>query len=361
MHAPRYQVARSLALAVALLVALSTASAQNSAGELTLAVAQELALAHAATVAEAAAELLASERDLDRAERDPLASGLERLQARHARDAALAARADAERTLRATTVQRYAAVVEAEAALRDARDAADVAARLHAAERVRADAGLITSLDLERSQADADRAEQTSRDAEIDLALRLAELALHVGVDIDTLRARGLTPIDDEPPPLEPLSAVVARAGLADPEATAHSGVASARRSVEIARVQLAGADHEAAAPNAVAAARDAVVAAERRLADALANADLHVRASHQAYAAAVARLADARQSDVTAATTLAAQRVRAEAGELAPITLVQAEMERARAADAAQAALHAAWHAWWRLEASIAGASASP
>jgi outer membrane protein TolC len=347
---------RRAMVVLALVLALPLVQAEELA-PLTLAEANALALANAADVAAAAADLHSAERGLDRAERDPLATGMERMQARHARDAAVAALAAAERSLAVNTLQRFTDVLEGEATVRDARDQADVAARQLAAERVRAEAGLITALDLSRSEADAERAERGAREAVSAQALRWSELALHLGVPVDDVRARGVAPIDETPPALETLEALAERAGLHAPVGAAkHAAVAGAERALEVARVQLAGSDHEAASPNAVAAARDALATAERRLADARANAELQLRSIHQAYGAAIGRLADTVSADANAVTTLEAQRVRAQAGELAPLVLRQAEMERARSADALRAARHAAWLAWWRLEQAVAG-----
>jgi len=323
---------------------------------LTLDEALHLARSHSFEVTTAEADVVAARRDLERVERDPLATGLERIQVGHALEASIETLAAAERSLRVATLQRFAEVLEGAAAVRDARDQADVAVRTLAADRVRAEAGVITALDLARSESDAERAERTAREAASDQAMRWSELALHLGVGVDTVRARGLAPIIAEPPPLDDVDAVLERS--AEPTGGVHrpASVASAERALEIARVQLAGIDHEAASPNAVANARDAVVAAERRLADARAQFELQLRSSHQAYAAALGRLGDAVANDANAATTLAAQRVRADAGELAPLAQRQAEMERERSADAVRVARHAAWLAWWRVEQAAAG-----
>lgn len=280
-----------------------------------------LALANAPDITGARSDLLAAERDLERALRDPLATGLERLQAQHTQQAAVAALAAAERSLRVSTLQHVTSVLEGEAALREARDQADVARRQLAADRVRAEAGTITELDLVRSEADAERARRAALEATSEQALRWSELALHVGLEVEALRERGLAAIEAPPPVLPPLGALLEQAGLrGDPAGAAHAGVA------------------------------------ERRLADALAQTELQLRAQQQSYAAALGRLADAAVSDANAATTLDARRVRADAGELAPLALRQAEMERERSADAWRAARHAAWLAYLRLEQAVAG-----
>lgn len=319
--------------------------------------AAEVALANAPDITGARSNLLAAERDLERALRDPLATGLERLQAQHAQQEALAAIAAAERSSRVSTLQHVTNVLEGEAALRHARDQADVAQRQLTADRVRAEAGTITQLDLVRSEAEAERAQRASFEAANEQGLRWSELALHLGCEAEALRARGLAAIEAPPPALPPFDALLEQSGLrGEPANAAHAGVAAASRSLAVARVQLAGTDHEAAAPNLVANARDAVATAERRLADTLAQAELQLRTHHQNYGAALGRLADAAVSDANAATTLEAQRVRAEAGELAPLALRQAEMERERSTDAWRAARHAAWLAYLRLEQAVAG-----
>jgi hypothetical protein len=322
---------------------------------LTLDEALHMARSHALEIATAEADVVAARRDLERVQRDPLATGLERVQVGHVLEASSETLAAAERTLRVTTLQRFTDVLEGLATVRDAHDQADVAARTLAAERVRAEAGLVTALDLARSEGDAERAERTAREAESDQALSWTELSLHVGVAGDDLRGRGLAPIDDEPPSLADLDALLERAAEPAPGADRSASVASAERALAIARIQLAGIDHEAASPNAVADARDAVLAAERRVADTRAQAELQLRSSQQAYAAALGRYGDALANDANATTTLAAQRVRADAGELAPLALRQAEMERERSADAVRTARHAAWLAWWRLEQAVA------
>ena len=351
-------LSRAVALALVLVVTGGGAIvvAQDEPA-LALAEATELARGNALDITSASSDLLAAERDLERALRDPLATDLERLQAQHARAAAAEALAAAERSLHVTTLQHITTVLESEATLRDAHAQADVAQRQLEADRVRAEAGTMTELDLARSATDAGRAQRAALEAESEHAIRWSELALHLGEDVADLRARGLAPIDASPPSLPQREALLERAGLHDEAGSAaHAGVAAASRALAVARVQLAGSDHEAAAPNVVANARDAVANSERRLADAIAQAELQVRAQHQAYGAALGRLADAAASDANAATTLEAQRVRADAGELAPLALRQAELERERSADTWRAARHAAWLAWWRLEQAVAG-----
>lgn len=356
LHALPFARAAALALVLVASGGGAIVVAQNEP-ELTREEATELARGNALEINSARSDLLAAERDLERALRDPLATDLERLQAQHARAAAAEALAAAESSLHVTTLQHITSVLDGEATLRDAQAQADVAQRQLGADRVRAEAGTITELDLARSATEAGRAQRAAQEADSEQAMRWSELALHLGQDVADLRARGLAPIDARPPDLPQRETLLERAGLHDEAGSvAHASVAAAWRSLAVARVQLAGSDHEAAAPNTVANARDAVANAERRLSDAIAQATLQVRAQHHAYGVALGRLADTAASDDNAATTLEAQRVRADAGELAPLALRQAELERDRSADAWRAARHAAWLAWWRLEQAVAG-----
>jgi hypothetical protein len=347
---------RTIALALALASVAAWGVALAESAPLTLDEALDLARSHSLEITTAAAEVRAARRDLERVERDPLATGLERIQVGHVLEASIETLAATERTLRVTTLQRFVEVLEGIATVRDARDQADVATRTLAADRVRAEAGIITALDLSRSESDAERADRAAREAESDQALRWSELGLHLGEGVGTVRERGLAPIVEEPPPLAEADALAERSAGHAEGVNRPAGVAAAERALEIARIRLAGSDHEAASRNAVADARDAVIAAERRLADARDQAELQLRSSHQTYAAAFGRLGDALTNDANAATTLAAQRVRAAAGELALLALRQAEMERERSADAVRAARHAAWLAWCRLEQAAAG-----
>lgn len=352
-------------IATLLAVAIATLGlASHAQVPLPLDALEAAARARSLELGAAQADLVAADRDLDRAERDPLATGLDRLQARHAVAAAEAGVRAAELALHATSSQRLVAVLEAEAALRQARLAAEIATRQLAADQVRADAGLITPLDLDRAASDVERAVRSAAEAEQELEQRWSELSLHTGLARSALAQQGVAAIAAEPPALPPIADLLQRAGLdgvptpstAQGDVNVHAAVAAAQRALEVARVQLAGSDHEAAAPNAVAAARDAVAAGERRLDDARANAELQLRGAHQAHGAALGRLDDARRADLDAAATLAAQRVRADAGELAPLALLRAELERARASDALDAARHAAWSTWWRLEQALVG-----
>jgi outer membrane protein TolC len=114
--------------------------------------------------------------------------------------------------------------------------------------------------------------------------------------------------------------------------------------------------DHEGSAPNAVADAQAEVATAERLVEDARRAAAQQLRAAHQSLLVAYGRVEDAQVADAAAATTLDAQRVRLEAGDLSPIAWEEAQLERERAASSLRAAVHAAWMAWSRYELAVAG-----
>lgn len=95
---------------------------------------------------------------------------------------------------------------------------------------------------------------------------------------------------------------------------------------------------------------------AERRVADVRAGAALAVRSSCRSAVQAYAHYAEVKANEATAETTYAAQVVRFEAGELAPLVLRQAELERERAAATRRAALPAAVMAWYRMQHVHAG-----
>lgn len=306
---------------------------------------------------ETSADVATRRNDLDvaartaaRTELDPLATGLERLQAAQALATARASLAAAERTARSSALQAYVAVLQAIDAEAQARTRAELAERNLAAARVRHEAGAITDLALSQSVADAESAARAARDAATDLGFAWSDLAAVVGLTTATLREGGLAPAPATLPDTPDLEADLADLGAA------HAGIAAAERSLALARLRLQGVDHDGSAPNTVADARAEVAAAERRLEDARRSAAQQLRTAHQNLLVAYGRVDDARVADASAATTLNAQRVRWEAGELSPIAWQQAQLDRERAASSLRAAVHGAWTAWLRYEQARAG-----
>jgi hypothetical protein len=353
MPARRSRVHQPLAfrgLLVAVALAL-LASGVGRAQPLALDELQRSALAASVDAAARASDLSSALRDLERAERDPLATPLERLQAAHAVAAARAALTAAELATELATLQRVTAVLEALDAQRAADGSAEVSARQQAADEVRAHAGVITGVDLARSTSSAEAAARSARDAAASLELAWSELALLVALPAPELVAAGLQPLSGDLPALPLLEAFIAEA------LEGHAGLAAARRGLEVAEIRLAGADHEGTAPNVLSALRADEAAARRRTEDIAASALLQLRATYQSTSQAFGRHAAAVADEATAETTLEAQRVRAAAGELAPLALRQAELDRARAAATRRAALHAAWVAWYRMEQARRGA----
>jgi outer membrane protein TolC len=311
--------------------------------------AQERAVAASAEVAERRADRASAERDLERALRDPLATRLERIEAEHAVAAAARALDAAVLDARIAAVQRFVAVLEAEDAVAAAHGAAEVAERQLAADRVRAEAGVLTDLDLTRAEQEAASAARAVSDADTTLSLAWAELAIVLGIPVGELEPHGLSPIDVTLPELPGIDQLQA-------QTAPHAGIAAAERALQVARIRLAGGAHEGTPPNVLAGLEADVEHAERRVADVRASAALAVRSSYQSAVQAYARCAEAMANEVTAETTYAAQVVRFEAGELAPLALRQAELDRERAAATRRAALHAAVVAWYRLQQVQAG-----
>jgi hypothetical protein len=340
-----------LALVCALTVGSAAADSNGPPAPPPLALeeAQELAVAASAQVAERRADLTSAERDHDRALRDPLATRLERIEAEHAVAAAAQALDASVLDARVVALQRFVAVLEAEDAVTAALGAAGVAERQLAADRVRAEAGVLTELDLARAEQEAASAARAVSDAETTLSLAWSELAIVLGIGVGELEAAGLSPLPATRPVLPSLEQLQA-------QNVPHAAIAAAERGLQVARIRLAGGAHEGTPPNVLAALEADVEHAERRVADARASADLALRSSYQAAVQAYARHADAVSAEATAETTYAAQVVRYEAGELAPVALRQAELERERAAVTRRAALHAAVVACYRLEQVRAG-----
>jgi hypothetical protein len=339
----------TLAVALAAGSALAEPSEQSAPPPIALEEAQELAVTASAEVVARRADLRLAERDLERALRDPLATRLERIEAEHAVAAAARALDAAVLAARIAAVQRYVAVLEAEDAVTAAFGAAGVAERQVAADRVRAEAGVLTELDLTRAEQEAASAARAVSDAETTLSIAWAELAIVLGIPVGELEPHGLAPIIAALPDLPSLEQLLA-------QNAPHAGIAAAERALEVARIRLAGGAHEGTPPNVRAGLEADVEHAERHVADVRASAALALRSSYQSAVQAHARYADAVSAEATAETTYAAQVVRFEAGELAPLALRQAELDRERSAVARRAALHAAVVAWHRLEQVHAG-----
>ena len=342
--------ARPLALLLLVLALTTPALSQSAPAPLDLDAAWSRAPEISADVATRRNDLDAATRTAARAALDPLATGLERLQAEQGLAAARASLASAERTARTSALQAYVAVIQAIDAEVQAVTRADLAQRNLAAARVRHEAGAITDLALAQSEADAETAARAARDAGTDLAFAWSDLAAIVGGSADALRGASLTPVPDTLPTLPDLERDLAGLGVG------HAGIAAAARALALAELRYRGVDHEASSPNAVADARADVASAERRLADARRSAEQQLRAAHQNLLVAYGRLDDARAADSAAVTTLEAQRVRQEAGELSPIAWLQAQLDRERAAAALRSSVHAAWLQWLRYEQALAG-----
>jgi trimeric autotransporter adhesin len=351
MHPTRPPLARPAArLGAVLLAATVGALALAQTQPLDLEAAWRLAPEVSADVATRQADLDAASRTAARTVRDPLATGLERLQADHGVDAATAALAAAQRTTRSSALQAYASVLQAIDAEAQAVARAAIAERNLAAARVRHEAGTLTDLALAQAEADADAAARAARDAATDLTFAWSDLAAVVGLEAESLRATGIVAVPDDLPELPDLDAdlAVLEAG--------HAGIAAAERALALANLRLQGTDHEGSSPNAIADARADVVSAQRRLDDARRSAFQQLRTAHQTLLVAYGRLADARVADDAAATTLDAQRIRWEEGELSPIAWQQAQLDRERAAASLRSSLHAAWTQWLRYEQARAG-----
>lgn len=295
-------------------------------------------------------DLEAAERDLRRATLDPLATGQERLAAGHAVAAAQSDLAGAAMSLRIAVLQAYAGVLEAQDALAAATGQLEVAQREAEAAQVRFGAGAITEAALVQARSAADAASRRQRDAATTLDLAWSDLADLLGVAVSTLHEAGLSGLAEEPPMLPDLDADLQAVVLQ------HASVAAAERNLATAHAQLAAVDHEASSPNQVADARTAVEAAQRRLDDARRSAAQGLRSAHQAWLSASERLSDARQDVATAATTFEAQSVRHQVGELSPIAFLQAELALAASEASLHSAMHAAHLAWWRYLQAQAG-----
>jgi hypothetical protein len=342
--------ARRLAMLVLLGAFASTALSQDVPARLDLEAAWSRAPEVSTDVATRRIDLDIANRTATRARLDPLATGLERLQAEQGLAAAAASLASAERAARISALQAYVAVIQAIDGAEEALVRADLAQRNLAAARVRHEAGAITDLAMSQSGADAEAAERAARDAATELAFAWGDLAAVVGGLADELRAGGLAPVSTDLAVLPDLDRDIATL------ATVHAGIASAERALALAELRLRGADHDGSSPNAVADARADVATARRRVEDTVRNAEQQLRAAHQNLLVAFGRLDDARSADATAVATLEAQRVRWQAGELSPIAWQQAQLDRDRVAASSRGSLHATWLQWLRYEQALAG-----
>jgi len=344
MTVPRARVLPGLVIALVLTLASANAA------PLTLEEAFARAIGAASDVATRAANLATAERDVQRAERDPLATAFERRQLEHALASARSDLAASEASAVGNALAAVIRVIERRDALDEAALRFEIAAANLAAARVRLDAGVITPLALDQAVSDAAAAERSARSAAADLDLAWLELAVVIGWPHGELHALDVAHLRVDVPPPPDLDADLR--ALAD----IHAGVASAQRNRELAELRAAGLMHAASSPNTIADAEEAVRAAERRVADVLSNAEQSLRSAHQAVMVAYGRLEDTIAVDRVAATTLEAQRVRLAAGDLAPVAWTQAELERARASAAVRAATHAVWTALRRYDLARTG-----
>lgn len=338
------------ARAVLLLLVVSWATALASDPPLDLEHANARALVVASEIATRQAELEAARRDAQRAALDPLASTLDRLQADHGLASAEATLAAAERAAVRGAFDAYTGVLERLNAMREASARAEIAAAQTAAATVRYEAGVITALALEEARSTAEAARRAERDAATALDGAWIDLAAQIGLEVSALRAAGVVPLEAALPAEPDVDADLERLG------TMHVGIAAAERSVALAHIRLQGTDHLGSSPNAVADARAALASAVRRFEDAEQGAAQQLRNAFQSLLVAYGRFEDAVVADAAAAATFEAQRIRNEAGELAPIAWLQARLDRDRGEASMHAALHVAYAAWLRYQQVLHG-----
>jgi outer membrane protein TolC len=325
---------RSLLATLVLVIAPSLALAQSDpAPEEAWTLADVLAAAPDADpgVRGARNDLASAERALARTESDPLATGLELLDARQAVEAAGDALGVAEANAVRDATAGVTAVLEARSALELALSERDIEATRLEAVRARAAAGAATALGVTEAENDALAAQRAASEAEADLALALAELAALVDADVADVVPLTAADVPEAPT----LDEAAERAPLES------AGIRAARRALASAEASLAAIDNALASDVEIEEAKDALADAEADLATALGDLGPSLRRAYLSLDAARNGLAGADDSLAASEDSLAGQRARFEAGSISGLAFDEATVAYRTAEASRDAALH--------------------
>ena len=322
--------ARYLALTFLAVLAGAVVMAQDPQ-PLTLVDALARAGEHAPAVEAAERALADAQRELELATVDPTTT-------RQAHGAAARSVAAAEMDLvvaRATANQEvvlaYAEVLEAQAERSLARKRLEILGVTLEATRARFGAGAVTTAEVSNAESDLASQERALLEAESRLAFAEDALAALVGGQPASLASITTEDLlaDDE---LE---------ALVDGALESSARVAAARRAVEAAEARLAAADNALSARMEIEAARQSVANSVDALAVAEATAVREVQRARFAVTYADNRYNGARAAAASAASSLAAQEARLEAGTISALAFAQSELALQAAVADEASALH--------------------
>ena len=335
----------SLALFVLMLLVPVSLAQDTQATPLSYTDALVRAVANGADLATARVDLASAQRELDRAEADPLALRIPVLQAEQAVTQAQQALRVAELRAQDSAAAAYARALEAQSAVALAEEQLALAQTRAEATQIRFEAGASTSLDVDQAQNTLNSAQRDLADAEEERDLAFSQLASLLGLAGETLELTETVPVGAVPPLANVLD------GLED-----NTQVVSAQQAVALAEAQLAAVNNAFSARSEIDAARDTLSNAETRLTETRRSLELGVRQSYNAVAAAQNRARGAQAEVDAAQDTLDAQQIRFEAGSISQLELAQNEIEVQTAANALESARHTLGDALRQLELTVLG-----
>ncbi len=339
-HVARCSASLVATALVALGLVFSSAAAQ-AAANLTLASALQVGSEYAPDVVAAAESVASALRESELASADPATTPMALAAARRTVAAAEDALGVAVQTAKRDVVLAYADVLQAQTrvALAD-HQLRNLSVTLQATQ-ARFAAGAVTPADVSRAENDVAGQQRTLQEAESDLDFARDALAALLGQDIGDL-----TPVTEaDLLPDEVVEAVAAGA----PEGSAR--VATARRNLEAAQMQLAARDNALSSRAEIEAARGAVESATEALANVEAAVVREVQRAQASVSTAANRYRGAKVAAASAASELAAQQVRLNAGTISELAYSQAELAYMNALASEASALHSLLAAQYALE----------
>jgi len=322
--------ARYLAAAFLILLAGAVVMGQDPQ-PLTLADALARSGEHAPAVESAGRALADAQRELELASVDPTITRLA-----HAAVARSVAAAEMDLLLAIATtnhevVLAYAEVLEAQAARSLASKRLGILTVTLEATRARFGAGAVTAAEVSNAESDLASQERALLEAESRLAFAEDALAAIIGV-----QPAYLAPITTEDLLADAeLEALVA--GVLESSAR----MAAARRAVETAEARVAAADNALSSRMEIETAQQAVANAVDALGVAEATALREVQRARSAVTSADNRYNGARAAAASAASSLAAQEARLEAGTISALAFAQSELALQAAVADEASALH--------------------
>lgn len=335
---------RMLPVLALLLLGVPAAAQGGDQAPLTLQQAWEAAPDASAAVLSARATLASARRAQARVAADPQSLRVDRIGAEGALvnaqrelDAALAAN-------KASVAGAFFDAQEADSATAVAELDAAIALQTLQAERARQQAGAATDLDVAKALNAYRQAQAAEADARTQRTLAFSTLASLLG------RSPGALAAVPAAPSLEALSAYRQRAERVN------APLVAARNAEALARAQLQATDNDFSSRSAVQQAEDALADAERHVTELARTLALSVNAAYANAQAAGAALVTATAADATAQRDLDAAKARLDAGAISPLAYRSSELTRRQAAQALQAARHAAVLRSLELERTVLG-----